>query len=135
MIEGDIDTGPGTVALTWASGTPAFTVIGGAFGLSSDTVFEVDNTGPTLASGNYEIISAGPEGIVSLPNGLPAVTVGGNGIAAGQNAYLTILNNNLYLEITTNHPPQIANVVTNTLYYGSTWQIAITNLAALAGLE
>ena len=133
LIQGDIDTGPGTVALSYTPGTPAFTVINGILGLSSGTVFEVNNTGPTLASGDYEIISAGLGGAVTIPNGMPAVIVGGNGIAAGENAYLTISNNNLYVEITTNRPPQIANVVTNTLYYGSTWQIAITNLEALAG--
>ncbi|HEV2327516.1 MAG TPA: glycoside hydrolase family 2 TIM barrel-domain containing protein [Verrucomicrobiae bacterium] len=133
LLEGDIDTGPGTVALSYASGTPAFTVTGGVLGLSSSTVFEVNNTGPVLASGSYQIISAGAGGSISLPGGLPAVTVTGNGIAAGENAYLTVSNNSLCLEITTSRPPQIANVVTNTLYYGATWQIAITNLEALAG--
>lgn len=132
-LEGDIYTGPATVVLNYTSGTPAFTVVDGVLGLSSNTVFEVNNTGPVLASGDYKIISAGSGGVVDIPGGLPAVTVIGNGIAAGENAYLTIVNNSLYLEITTNRPPQIANVVTNTLYYGSTWQISITNLAALAG--
>lgn len=133
MLEGRIYTGPATVILTYTSGSPAFTVIGGAMGLSSGTVFEVNNVGPVLTSGSYQIISAGAGGSVGLPGGLPAVTVTGNDIAAGENAFLTISNNSLYLEITTNRPPQIANVVTNTLYFGSTWQIAITNLASLAG--
>lgn len=132
-LDGDIDTGPATMALNYTPGTPAFTVVGGMLGLSSGTIFEVNNTGPTLAAGSYQIISAGAGGAVSIPGGLPAVTVTGNGIATGENAFLTISNNSLYLEITTNHPPQIANVVTNTLYYGSTWQMAITNLAARAG--
>jgi beta-galactosidase len=133
ILEGDIYTGPATIVLNYTSGAPAFTVIGGNLGLSSSTVFKVNNTGPTLASGSYEIISAGAGGAIGFPGGLPVVTVTGNGIAAGEDAYLTISNNNLYLEITTSRPPQIANVVTNTLYYGSTWQIAITNLAILAG--
>jgi autotransporter-associated beta strand protein len=133
VIEGNVDTGPATVILNDAPGTPAFTVVGGNLGLSSGTIFEVNNTGAELTAGNYEIISAGSGGAVTIPGGMPAVTVTGNGVAAGQNSYLTISNNSLYLEITTNRPPQIANVVTNTLYYGSTWQIAITNLAALAG--
>ncbi|HEV2454450.1 MAG TPA: autotransporter-associated beta strand repeat-containing protein, partial [Verrucomicrobiae bacterium] len=133
VIEGNVDTGPATVILNDAPGTPAFTVVGGNLGLSSGTIFEVNNTGAALTAGNYEIISAGSGGAVTIPGGMPAVTVTGNGVAAGQNSYLTISNDNLYLEITTNRPPQIANVVTNTLYYGLTWQIAITNLAALAG--
>jgi beta-galactosidase len=133
ILEGDINTGPATVALAYTAGSPAFTVVGGALGLASDTVFEVNNVGPTLPAGAYEIIGGGPGGIVGVSGGLPAVTVTGNGIAAGESAYLTISNGRLYLEITTNRPPQIANVVTNTLYFGSTWQIAITNLEALAG--
>jgi autotransporter-associated beta strand protein len=133
IFEGDIDTGSATVLLTYASGFPAFTVVSGALGLSSNTVFEVNNTGPVLAAGSYQIISAGAEGIVGVPGGLPAVTVSGNGIATGENAFLTISNNSLYLVITTSRPPQIANVVTNTVYFGSTWQMAITNLATLAG--
>jgi beta-galactosidase len=133
MIEGDVNTGPATVLLNYTSGSPAFTVVNGALGLSSDTVFEVNNSGPVLAAGSYQIISAGAGGIVGVPGGLPAVTVTGNGIAAGENAFLTISNNSLYLVITTSRPPQIANIVTNTLYFGSTWQIAITNLATLAG--
>ena len=35
--------------------------------------------------------------------------------------------------MTSNRPPVIANIVTNNVYFGSTWQIAITNLAVLAG--
>ncbi|MGH8023862.1 MAG: glycoside hydrolase family 2 TIM barrel-domain containing protein, partial [Limisphaerales bacterium] len=132
-LEGNIDTGSATVVLDYASGSPAFTVIGGVLGLSSSTAMEVNNTGPVLAPGSYQVISAGNGGAVSLPGGLPAVTVTGDGMTAGQNAFLTISNGGLTLEITTNQPPQIASVVTNTLYYGSTWQIAITNLAALAG--
>ncbi|HEX3628434.1 MAG TPA: glycoside hydrolase family 2 TIM barrel-domain containing protein [Verrucomicrobiae bacterium] len=133
IFAGQINTGPSTVVLNYSSGAPAFTVIGGVLGLSSGTLFEVNNTGPVLTAGNYEIISAGAGGVVAVPGGLPAVTVTGNGIAAGENAFLTISNNNLYLEMGTGQPPQVANIITNTLYFGSTWQIAITNLAALAG--
>jgi autotransporter-associated beta strand protein len=132
-LAGNIDTGPGTVALNYVSGTPAFTVVNGTLGLANSTTFQINNPGAALPAGNYEIISAGPSGSVAVPGGLPAVTVGGGGIAPGEYASLTISGGQLYLVMTTNRPPVIANVVTNSVYYGSTWQIAITNLAALAG--
>lgn len=131
-LEGEIDTGPGTMLVNWSPGTPGFTVTGGTLDLSSGTVFQINNTGSVLAAGDYQIISSGAGGAVSLANGMPAVTVTGNGIAAGDYASLTLSDGSLELEITTNPPPVVANVVTNTVLYGSTWQIAISNLATLA---
>ncbi len=132
-LGGDINTGSGTVALNYTSGTPAFTVISGALGLSSSTALEINNTGATLAPGNYQIISTGSGGSITVPGGLPTVTVGGGGVAAGKYTFLNVTANGLYLEVTTNRPPVIASTVTNTFYYGLPWQIAITNLANLAG--
>jgi autotransporter-associated beta strand protein len=133
VLEGNLDTGPGTMALEYVSGTPAFTVMSGSLGLSTATPFTINNTGSALAQGSYEVIAAGSGGSVTVPGGLPAVTVTGGGVAAGQYADLSIVSNQLYLVVSTNRPPVIANVVTNNIYYGSTWQIAISNLAALAG--
>jgi beta-galactosidase len=132
-LEGDIDLASGTVALNYASGTPAFTVINGALGLSSSATFMVNNTGTTLAAGSYQIISLGAAGSITVPGGIPPVTVTGDGIAAGENAYLNVSGSGLNLVVTTNRPPIIANTVTNYIQVGSTWQIAITNLASLAG--
>lgn len=131
-LAGNINTGPGTVALTYSPGTPSFTVANGTFGLSSSTTFIITNTGSALGSGSYKLISSSG-GSVNLPGGLPSVTVTGSGISPGLYDSLTISNGELYLEVTSNKPPVIAFTVTSTLYYGSTWQIAITNLAALAG--
>jgi autotransporter-associated beta strand protein len=132
-LSGYINSGAGTVSLSYAAGAPAFTVSGGTLGLAPATQFIVNNTGPALAAGSYEIIAAGSGGAVGAQGGLPGVTVGGNGVAAGQYAYLSLAGNNLYLTISASHPPVVAHTVTNILFYGSTWQIAISNLAALAG--
>lgn len=131
VLEGDIGTGSGTVALNYAPGTPAFTVDGGTFGLATSTTFNINNTGATLTSGTYKIISAGACGAVTAPGGSPTVTVSGGGITAGLYASLSISNSELYLLVTSDRPP-VANAVTNSLYYGSTWQISISNLAQLA---
>lgn len=132
-LGGYVDTGSGTVAMEYAAGVPAFSVISGTLGLSVSTTFEVNNTGAALGPGSYQIISAGAGGAVAPVGGLPTVTVSGGGVAAGEYPFLSISNGELYLIVTTNRPPIIANTVTNTVYYSTTWQIAITNLAALAG--
>ncbi len=131
-LGGNINTGPGTMALSFTPGTPSFTVANGAFGLSSSTVFIVNNTGGTLSSGNYKLISSSG-GSVTLPGGLPSVTVAGNGVLSGLYTSLTISSGELYLQVTPNPPPVIASTVSNTVVLGSTWRIAITNLASLAG--
>ena len=131
MLEGNIYTGSGTVALNYIPGTPAFTIISGTLGLATATGFNVNNTGAALASGTYKIVSAVAGGAVTAPGGSPGVMVSGGGIAAGLYSSLSLSNSELYLIVTSNRPP-VANPVTNSLYYGSTWQIAISNLAQLA---
>lgn len=132
-LSGNINTGSGTVLLTSAAGTPAFTVSGGALALSAGTQVIVNNTGPALVSGNYLIISAGSGGAVAVAGGTPSVMMEGGGVSAGNYAFLTVSNNDLYLLVSSSPPPIVASTVTNFLFYGSTWQIAITNLASLAG--
>ena len=133
MLGGDLNSGPGTVALNYTPGTPAFTVLNGALGLSTASTIIVNNTGAPLGAGSYRIISAGAGGSVSTPGGLPGVIVTGGGVVAGQYASLSVSGNELYLIVTSDRPPVIANVVTNNVFVGSSWQIAITNLANLAG--
>ncbi len=132
-LSGNINAGSGTIALTYAAGAPAFTVANGTFGLTASAIITINNTGSALPSGSYKIISAGAGGAVTLPGGLPGVTVNGGGIAPGLYASLNISGSELYLIVSGDRPPSIANVVTNNVYYGTSWQIAITNLAALAG--
>jgi beta-galactosidase len=131
-LNGNINTGPGTVSLLYTSDIPAFTVTGGALALATNTVFSINNTGSTLNPGSYKLISAGAAGVVSGA-GLPPVTVGGGGVVSGQYVSLNVPGSGLYLVVTNDRPPTIARSITNTLSLGSTWQIAITNLASLAG--
>jgi autotransporter-associated beta strand protein len=132
-VDGNLNTGSGTMAVTYTAGTPAFTEVSGALGLSTGTQFQVNNIGPALVQGDYALVSAGSGGAVTVPGGLPVVTVGGGGMVAGQYASLNVSGNQLYLVVSTNRPPVIASVVTNYVYFGSTWQMAITNLASAAG--
>jgi autotransporter-associated beta strand protein len=133
MLGGYINTGSGNMNLAYVPGTPAFTVVSGSLALSTGAGFTVDNTGSALTPGSYKIISAGAGGSVTVPNGVPPVTVTGSGISRGQYAYLTVTSNELYVIVSSSRPPVVANTVTSNLYYGSMWQIAITNLASLAG--
>jgi autotransporter-associated beta strand protein len=133
LLAGSINGGSGTISLNYNPGTPAFTVVNGSLGLSTGTVFAVNNTATALAPGNYPLIAAGAGGSVVVPGGLPPVTVQGGGVQAGESSYLTVSNDMLYLTVSTHRPPAVANTVTNTLFYGATWQISITNLAAVAG--
>ena len=131
-LNGNISAGPGMVSLLYTSGVPGFTVTSGALSLATNTVFKVNNTGAVLSPGSYKLISAGTGGAVSGA-GLPAVTVGGGGVASGQYVSLNVSGGELYVVVTNDRPPIIARSVTTNVILGSTWQIAITNLASLAG--
>ncbi len=131
-LSGNINTGPGTVALRYVPGTPAFTVTSGTLTLATNTVFRINNTGAMLNPGTYELISASSGGLVS-GTALPGVTVEGGGVVGGQYVSLGVMADGLYLIVTNDRPPVIAHDVTVNLLTGSSWQIAITNLASLAG--
>ncbi len=131
QLVGNINAGPGTVSLLYSPGSPSFTVVGGTVALATNTVFKINNTGSALGSGSYKLISASG-GLVSGAS-LPTPVVGGGGVVGGQYASLSVSGNELYLVVTNDRPPVIANDVTENAYPGSTWKIAITNLAAAAG--
>ena len=131
-LNGNISTGPGTVSLLYTSGIPAFTVTSGALALATNTVFKVNNTGSRLNPGSYKLISAGTAGVVSGAS-LPPVTVGGGGVVSGQYLSLDVSGGELYLVVTNDRPPHDCTQRDGNPSLGSTWQIAITNLASLAG--
>lgn len=131
-LNGNINTGPGKLSLLYAPGTPSFALTGGTLALATNTSFLVNNTGTTLAPGSYELISATNGAFVSGA-GLPQVTVGGSGAVSGQYISLTVLGGQLYVVVTNDRPPFIANDITQSVSQGTAWQIAITNLASLAG--
>ena len=132
LLKGNISTGSGTLGLLYGAGTPSFGVIGGTMALSTNTTFFVNTPGASLNSGSYKLISATNGALVSGAS-LPAVTLSGGGGTGGQFDSLTVSAGELYLVITNDHPPTIANDITQTVSSGASWQIAITSLASLAG--
>ena len=137
-IAGNANTGTGTLSLTYAAGTPAFSIAGGTLTLATNTVAKVNNTGAQLAVGSYKLMAKGTGGAVA--GTVPAtVTVGGNGMAGGATAALSISNNELYLVIGsgTLYPPVISSfglansaaVLNFSGTNGQTWKIlSSTNL-------
>ena len=91
----------GTVALTYAAGTPSLAATSGTLTLSGSTVFNVNNTGAALAAGSYCLITNLAGGVVA--GSVPAVTVGGGGIA-GDSVALAISNSALYLVVHSSAP-------------------------------
>src|SRR5205807_2503925 len=100
VLNGSAGTGSGKVSLTFASGAPSFTVTNGTLTLSSGTTFRVNNTSTALGPNSYKIISkATAVNVGSVAGTLPAVTVAGGGIAAGQHAALNLTGGELFLNV------------------------------------
>jgi autotransporter-associated beta strand protein len=100
-LNGNINTANGKVALTYAAGTPSFSVTNGTLTVPATTTFKVNNTGTALAIGSYKLISTNlnGSGLVTAST-LPAVTVGGNGVAGGAGTpALQVNNSELYLVV------------------------------------
>ncbi len=110
-LNGNITTGSGTVALLNAGdNTPSFTVVSGTLTLAATTTVTVNNTGAALGAGSYKLISSSG-GLVSGP--VPStVSVGGSGLVAGGSPSLSIVADELYLDVTVSTPP---NPVTLTI--------------------
>jgi autotransporter-associated beta strand protein len=96
IIKGSVNSGSGTISLTYASGTPSFTVTNGTLTLSAGTVFSVNNTGSALGSGTYTLIGTEVGGVVvgTVPS---SYVVGGNGVSGTSS--LVISNNTLDLVV------------------------------------
>ena len=114
VFKGNGSTGSGTMSLTYSSGIPALAVMNGILTLSSNTTFKIKNTGAALTNGSYLLIAAQVGGAVA--GTLPAVTVNGGGVAAGNNAILRLNNSQLYLQVVNPNPTNIvASVSGNNL--------------------
>jgi len=111
VINGTYNTGSGTVAITYDGVNPSFIVTNGGMTLSASTVFNVNNTGSTLAAGSYKLISKAATGNLGLVTGTApaAVTVGGNGTAGS--ASLQITNGQLNLVVSPNLPATGTNLL------------------------
>ena len=117
VLNGNINTGSGTVSLNYKPGTPSFMIIGGTLTLSAGTAFEVKNSGAALALGDYKLISTNlnASGIIGGTTP-PTVSVSGNGIMAGATTALQIISGELYLVVATPvnlTPPVLTNGVSD----------------------
>jgi len=117
VLNGKITTGFGTVSLTYAAGTPVFTVTNGTLTLSAETTFEINNTGTALALGSYKLISTNVNGSGFISGStLPSVAVSGSGVAAGATCLLQLIAGELYLVVSSTintTPPVLTNNVKN----------------------
>jgi len=132
-LNGSLNTGSGTVSVTFAAGMPALNVTNGTLTLSGSTTFKINNTGTALSRGTYNVISNATAGNVGAVAGsVPAVTVGGGGINSdsGETAFLQISGGALNLEV--DAAPLIANIVTNNVTTGLPLHLAITTLSNTA---
>ena len=99
ILNGNVNTGSGTVFVSYAAGTPAFTVTNGTLTLGNSTVFKVNNTGSVLTPGRYGLIGTANGSAVA--GTLPSVTVTGGGITAGTMASLAVSGSQLNLVVST----------------------------------
>ncbi|HTV41450.1 MAG TPA: autotransporter-associated beta strand repeat-containing protein [Candidatus Sulfotelmatobacter sp.] len=121
-LNGSINTGTGTVSLTYNGVIPSFTVTSGTTTLSSNTKFYINNTGSPLAIGSYPIVTAGNGGSVAVSGSLPAVTVNGAGIAAGTTASLALNDGGLDLVVS----PPVNTTPTNIVISVTVNQLTLT---------
>ncbi|MGN6644087.1 MAG: beta strand repeat-containing protein, partial [Verrucomicrobiota bacterium] len=99
LLNGNVDATSGSLALTYAAGTPALSVANGALTLDAATPVTVNNTGAALGNGSYKLIAAGSGGSVA-GTAPTTVTVTGNGLGSGGSAALSLTGNELFLDVT-----------------------------------
>jgi autotransporter-associated beta strand protein len=103
ILAGSINSGLGTISLTYASGTPSFAVTNGTLTLSPSTTFNVNNTGPSaLGPGTYTLIGTEVGGVVAgtVPS---SYTVGGYGVS-GTSSLIISTSNTLDLVVVSSSP-------------------------------
>lgn len=109
-INGSLNFGAASLVMANAPGTPTITVTGGTLalaGVNACTV-NVKNGGSPLGAGSYKLIAKGTGG--SVGGTAPAtVTVGGDGLASGATAVVSIADGELYLVVSAGvlYPPVV----------------------------
>ncbi len=93
IIKGSVNSGSGTLSLTYNGSMPSFTVANGTLTLSAGTVLKVNNTGSALGVGTYTLIGTNISGVVAgtVPS---SYTVGGNGVLGTCLSSLAIISSN-----------------------------------------
>jgi len=108
-LNGNFNASTGTVSLTYSAGTPALVITNGTFTLAAGTVFNINNTGATLAPGSYLIVSNTVGSKTGSVAGTVPSTVVVNGSGAAGTASLQITNNALNLLVTVLSGPTLAS--------------------------
>ena len=113
-IAGSLNASVGDVTMFYTNGTPAFLITNGTLTLSSSTVINITNVGDALTAGSYKLIARATSGLTGnvSAGSLPAVNVGGNGLASGATATLSVTGGELFLTVTggTLYPPTIGGI-------------------------
>ena len=113
-LAGNIDASAGALVIGYARGTPTVSVTGGSLTLAAGTPTTVNlsNGGTPLSAGNYKLVATNG-GSAAVTGAAPTVlAIGGDGIAGGATASLSISNSELYLVITggTLYPPTLDGI-------------------------
>jgi autotransporter-associated beta strand protein len=136
-VKGSLNLTAASVIITNVINTPTLTEISGALTLDGATPFTVNihNGGAGLGAGSYKLIAKGTGGSVAgvAPT---AVTVGGDGLATGATASLSISGGELFLVVIggTLYPPVINGfnvtagqaVLSFSGTNGQTWKVLTT---------
>jgi autotransporter-associated beta strand protein len=112
---GNVDVSNGALGLTCNDSASALSVLNGSLTLASGTSVTVSNTGSAFGNGSYKLVTAGSGGAVV--GGVPAsVSVVGGGIGNGGSAVLSLVSNELYLDVSgvasvNTNPPVLVNTI------------------------
>jgi len=109
-INGSLNLGAASLVMANAPGTPTITVTSGTLALAGDNACTVNvrNGGNPLGAGSYKLIAKGIGG--SVGGTAPAtVTVGGDGLASGATAVVSIADGELLLVVSSGvlYPPVV----------------------------
>ncbi len=116
LINGNVNTGPGTVSLVYSNSSPSLTIANGTLTLAGGTYFNINNPGSALGLGTYLLITNDLSGTGFITGQTPTnVTVTGNGLVTNTYPTLQITNGAVYLAIATGsitnpvvYPPVVA---------------------------
>ena len=102
LVNGSVNTGPGTISLVYSNGNPALTIADGTLTLAATSVFQITNLGPALSLGTYKLISTNSDGSGSIAGTVPtAITIAANALVTNTAPSLLITHGELYLVVAT----------------------------------
>lgn len=130
-----VKLGSGTASITYDGSTPPLIVASGKLMLSSNTVFNINDTGAALGGGSYKIVSSTGGSVGGSV--LPLVNVGGGGTSGGGPVVLYVHNGELYLAVGFYPPPEFTTqpASTNLVLYSLTNHLILSAEASSSILE